>query len=111
MKEVPLRKLLMVLMLMAVPIAAHAQFAGEVERPIVSASRLQLGGGINHEWYGSDKDGNLPSVRKEFTLGLYSAYNLVPALDLVGFAKRGLDSEVWNTALGIRVTFFAGGEH
>lgn len=103
-----MRKLLFAGVLLLLPALAQAQLIQD--RPIVSAERLQLGAGINHEWFHGSEDIPLPHVEKEFTLGLYGAYNMVPALDIVAFSKRGLDSKLWNSAIGLRVTFFAGGE-
>lgn len=103
-----MKRALLLLALLALPAIAQAQTYPD--RPIVSATRLQLGAGINYEWFSGSEDVPLPAVDKEFTLGLYGAYNMVPALDIIGFTKRGLDSKIWNSALGLRVTIFAGGQ-
>ena len=101
-----MRKLFILLALLAIPVVVHAQDASD--RPLVSASRLQLGGGINHEWFSGSADSPVITIKKEFTLGLYASYNMVPQVDIIAFSKRGLDSKIWNSALGLRITIFSG---
>lgn len=100
-----MKRCLLLLLLLALPLAAHAN-----DYPLVSAHRLQLGGGVNREWFNAEDDAPKLKIAEEFSIGLYAAYNLVPALDLVGSAKRGLDSHVWNSSVGLRITFYAGGD-
>lgn len=80
------------------------------EVPLFSLSRLQIGAGANYEWF-SAEDGAQPfPFQKEWTIGLYSSYNVIPQLDVIGFSKYGLDNKVFNSALGLRVVLFAGSE-
>jgi hypothetical protein len=100
--------LALVALLFAVP--AFAQFQTRQEVPIMSATRLQLGAGANYEWLSKGNNSSIATpFQKEFTVGLYGAYNIVPNVDAVAFTKYGVDNKWFNTALGVRVTFFSGG--
>lgn len=94
-------------------VASTAQAAvGNIEDnvPLLSAKRLQVGLGVQHTWYSGESGGNqeVPTFGKEFEVGAFAAYNIVPNLDLTGSTAYGLDNKVFRSSLGLRVVIFRG---
>lgn len=80
------------------------------EYPIFSIQRVHLGAGANYEWCASQGDEPLPAFDKEWTAGLYAAYNMTPQLSLVGSGVYSLDTKFLRTSVGLRVRIFQGGQ-
>lgn len=102
------KKLLMLMVLCVVAVPAFAQDEVSLFDPV----RGQLAVGANYEWFNATGEATEPDLfyQKEFTLGVYGSWNLVPSLDLIGFTKYGLDNRIFNTAVGIRYVLFSGKE-
>lgn len=106
-----MRKLfLLSLFALALAAPASAQSFGD-EVSFWNPVRGQLALGGNYEFFHGAKTADVPfAYDKEFTVGLFGAWNLVPALDIVGFSKYGVDNRVFNSALGVRYTLWSGKE-
>jgi len=89
---------------LAAPVAAQTTL---VDVPILSEKRISMGLGANYSWWHGD-DASVPSWKKEWQGGIYAAYVLTPNVAVVGKTEYGVDSKLFNTALGVRVTVFAG---
>lgn len=97
--------------LIALCLCLASQARAQTEASLFSLDRLQLGAGLNHEWFSKGDDNALDrTINKEFTVGLYGSYNVIPPMSFIGFTKYGLDSKEFNSALGLRVTIFSGVE-
>ena len=75
--------------------------------PILSLKRLSLAVGADYAWW-SGEQSNQPSFDKEWQAGFYGAYSLTPHLAAIGRVEYGLDSKLFHSALGIRLTVFKG---
>lgn len=64
--------------------------------------------GGNYEIYTALGDQEAPPYEKEWTLGGYGAYNLVPKLSLVGQVAYGFDNNLWRSNLGLDYPFYDG---
>jgi hypothetical protein len=98
--------------LFALSMAASASAQTSVEEvSFWNPVRGQLALGGNYEFFNGAKTAESPMLYdKEFTVGIFGSWNLVPALDLVGFTKYGVDNRVFNSALGVRYTIWTGKE-
>jgi hypothetical protein len=93
---------------LAAPAAAQTSI-GEVSFWDPVRGQLAIGG--NYEFHAGAKTADVPLLYdKEFTVGIYGAWNLVPAIDLIAFSKYGVDNRVFNSALGVRYTIWSGKE-
>jgi hypothetical protein len=67
------------------------------------AARGSAGVQGGYAWH-TGTESNLPSIRKEWQVGLVGAYNLVPNLSLAAYVVRGFDNHTWRAAVGPRLT-------
>jgi hypothetical protein len=87
------------------PDAAYKQSADGVEYPIFDAAhRATFALGGNYEFYSAEGAEPAPPFDKEFSLGAYGAWNLVPKLSAVGSVAYGVDNQFVRTALGVSYT-------
>jgi len=81
--------------------SAHAQ-----EPPVFyhwsDPVRLSFGVGGGYVWH-TGEEANLPTTRKEFEVGGFGAYNIVPNLSFAGYAVRGFENRTWRVGLGPRL--------
>lgn len=104
-----MRYLFLLAVLCGLAPAAFAQDpAPAPEYPIISLSRVHLGAGLNYEWCASQGEEPLPAFDKEWTAGLYAAYNMTPQLSLVGSGVYSVDTKFLRTSVGLRVRIFQG---
>ena len=99
---------LLLFLILALAAAAGKPAHAADDVPLLSVTRLQLAGGANYLWYGAEASEPTPSFGKEWEVGVYGAYNLVPSVDLVGSVAWGLDNKLYQTRIGVRLALFAG---
>lgn len=81
-------------------------------KPLLSIERLSLGAGVNYAFFSAplESSARIPEFEKEFEVGVFAAYNLIPHLSLVGSSVYGLDNKLFRSSVGLRVRLFQGGE-
>jgi hypothetical protein len=65
--------------------------------------RLSFGVGGGYTWH-TGEEASLPTTRKEFEVGAFGAYNIVPNFSAAGYAVRGFENRTWRAGLGPRLT-------
>ena len=105
-----MKKLILVLaalVALAAPAAAQTEPGTIPNAPLLSITRLSVGVGASYAFYSGD-EGNRPSFAKEWEGGLFAAYALTPNVAAVGSVVYGLDSKVYRSSVGVRVSVFRG---
>jgi hypothetical protein len=91
------------------PDAAYMQSAPGVEYPLTDArhrATFALGG--NYEFYSAQGTEVAPPFNKEFSLGAFGAWNIVPKFSAVGSIAYGVDNQFVRTAFGASYTVIPG---
>ena len=101
-----IRNVLLALAILALPSLCWAQ--EPVEYPLLSAKRAVLAAGASYEFYSAEGSEALPAFGKEWVVGLYGAYRIVPKLAVAGSMAYGFDNEWLRTSIGPRYTFYSG---
>jgi hypothetical protein len=85
------------------------------ERNALSISRLSLAAGAGYEWTSSSGVQTVPyRPKKEWVIGLFSAYNLTPGVSgygrtsVIASIQYPTDTKLTRTQVGVRVTLFQG---
>jgi hypothetical protein len=65
--------------------------------------RFSLGVGGGYAFH-SGEDANLPTHRKEWEVGGFAAYNIVPGLSAAFYVVRGFENRTWRAGLGPRLS-------
>lgn len=85
------------------------------EHDALSLARLSVGAGGNYRWFVAQGGVAEPKFKKEWTVGLYSAYNLtrgangIGRTSAIGAVEIGTDTKLLEYKIGVRVTLFSGG--
>lgn len=66
------------------------------------AHRGSFGVGGGYAFHSGDES-NLPATRKEWEVGAYGAYNVVPNFSVAGYGVRGFENRTWRVGLGPRL--------
>lgn len=103
-----MKKTLFALALLA--LSATASLAAE--EPLFSPKRLSVAAGANYAAFSQvgPSAASIPGYKKEWEVGLYSAYNLTPRVSLVGSSVMGVDNRLVRWSAGFRLRLFRGGE-
>lgn len=98
------------LLALALLLVATASFAAE--EPLFSPKRLSVAAGANYASFSQVgiSAAQVPAYRKEWEVGVYSAYNLTPRASLVASSVLGLDNRLVRWSAGFRIRMFRGGE-
>lgn len=97
-----------ILLLVVVGMVALSRLAFCEPSPLFDKSRASLAVGADYAFYQKTGSQPLPSFKKEFEVGIYGAYNLVPKLSLVSSAQLGVDNLLVKWKLGARYVIFRG---
>lgn len=77
--------------------------AGELlDRPWTSPDNLTVSAGANYQWWRAADNAPQLNVPKEWTVGLYNAWQLTKHVDAIGTVEYGTDSKLWQFKIGAR---------